>query len=338
MNKRLTVAIPCYNSEAYMRNAVESVLAVDDIEIIIVNDGSKDHTGEIADEYAMLYPDRVRAIHQENGGHGAAVNAGMAAAEGTFFKVLDSDDRLDSLELSKVMKVLNESEEQGMMLDALIANYVYDKAEENTRHVVRYNTVLPVGRPFTWKETKRFHQGQYLLMHSLIYRTELLRKCGLTLPRKTFYVDNIYAYQPLQYAKKLYYCDVNLYLYYIGREDQSVNQKVMIGRVDQQLRVNRLMIDSVKLWEVEEPKCREYMMSYLGIMMTVSSILLIKEGSEESLRKRDQLWQYLRERDEVLYQCISRGVVNRFMRTSSYMGRQIAKTGYSISRAIFKFA
>ena len=91
--KILSVAIPSYNSQDYMRKCVESLLpAGNDIEIIIVNDGSKDRTGEIAEEYASRYPGIVKAVHQENGGHGEAVNTGLKNATGLYFKVVDSDD------------------------------------------------------------------------------------------------------------------------------------------------------------------------------------------------------------------------------------------------------
>ena len=87
--------------------------------------------------------------------------------------------------------------------------------------------------------------GKYILMHSVIYRTELLRECKLELPKHTFYVDNIFVYKPLPYVKTMYYMDVNFYRYFIGRNDQSVNEEVMIRRIDQQLLVNRLMIDII---------------------------------------------------------------------------------------------
>lgn len=82
-------------------------------------------------------------------------------------------------------------------------------------------------------------------MHSVIFRTKLLKDCGLKLPEHTFYVDNIFVFEPLPYVKKMYYMDVNFYRYYIGRADQSVNEQVMIGRIDQQLKVNKIMVDYV---------------------------------------------------------------------------------------------
>ena len=92
--KLLSIAIPCYNSENYMRKCIESLLpGGEDVEIIIVDDGStRDRTAEIADEYAALYPTIVRVVHKENGGHGSAVNVGIATATGLYFKVVDSDD------------------------------------------------------------------------------------------------------------------------------------------------------------------------------------------------------------------------------------------------------
>ena len=102
---------------------------------------------------------------------------------------------------------------------------------------MRYAKSLPEGRFFGWDEAKALGKTHYLLMHSLIYRTSLLRECGMKLPEHTFYVDNLVAFIPLPYVKTMYYLDVNFYRYFIGRADQSVNEKVMIGRIDQQIRV-----------------------------------------------------------------------------------------------------
>lgn len=190
--KTVSFAIPCYNSAAYMDKCIESILACDfgdrgDIEIIIVDDGStKDDTAEKADEWQRRYPDTIVAIHQENGGHGAAVNAGLANATGRYFKVVDSDDWLDEDAMRDVMAYLRRQCELKDSTDLIIANYVYEKVHEGTRTVMRYRNVFPEGREFTWDETGHFNQSQYLLMHSVIYRTELLRDCGLKLPEHTF--------------------------------------------------------------------------------------------------------------------------------------------------------
>ena len=233
--KLLTFAIPCYNSAAYMEKCIDSLLpGGEDVEIIIVNDGStKDNTAEIADAYAAKYPTIVKAVHQENGGHGEAVNAGLRNATGLYFKVVDSDDWVDADAYAKVLAKLKELVAGETTLDMLISNYVYEKEGAKHKKVMRY-TALPKDQMMTWKDTK-FHKGQYILMHSVIYRTQLLRDCGLELPKHTFYVDNIFVFQPFPYVKSMYYADVNFYWYFIGRDDQSVHENVMIKRIDQQL-------------------------------------------------------------------------------------------------------
>ena len=244
--KLLSIAIPCYNSAAYMENCIRSLLpGGDEVEILIVDDGSqKDNTGEIADRYEREYPGICRAIHQENGGHGAAVNAGLREATGIFFKVVDSDDWVNKQAYVQVLNTLRRFVYGKDTLDMLITNFVYEKQGAKHKKVMNYNTALPKNEVFTWDDVKVFIAGQYILMHSVIYRTELLRDCGLELPMHTFYVDNIFVYEPLPHVRKMYYLDVNFYRYFIGRSDQSVNEQVMIGRIDQQIRVTKLMMGS----------------------------------------------------------------------------------------------
>jgi hypothetical protein len=105
---------------------------------------------------------------------------------------------------------------------------------------------IPKGRMFTWEDKIRFSYSQYILMHSATYRTEVVRKSGLVLPKHTFYVDTVFVVSPMPFVKTMYYLDVNLYRYYIGRENQSVNEKVMIKRVDQQIRVNQILVETYK--------------------------------------------------------------------------------------------
>ena len=225
--KLLSFVVPCYNSEQYMKKCIDSILVGgEEVEILIVDDGSVDRTPEIADEYERKYPGIVKAIHQENGGHGEAVNAGIRNATGLFFKVVDSDDWVSEGAYRKILSVLEEITRLGTRLDMLISNFVYDKVGTKRKKVMRYTTALPENQIFTWNDVKHFHKGQYILMHSVIYRTQILRECGLELPKHTFYVDNIFVFNPLPYVKTMYYLNENFYRYFIGREDQSVNETI----------------------------------------------------------------------------------------------------------------
>lgn len=336
--KLLTVAIPCYNSQDYMEHAVETALVGgEDVEIILVNDGSSDKTAEIADRLQKEHPTIVRAIHQGNGGHGAAVNTGLANASGLYYKVLDSDDWFDRGAFLKILDVLRSFVEDGSGVDMLLANYVYEKPSLHKHKVIRYDGVFPENQVFTWNDVKRFKISQNILMHSVIYRTKMLRDCQLELPRHTFYVDNIFVYNPLPFVKKMYYVNADLYRYFIGRDDQSVNEKVMIGRIDQQIKVNKLMIDAYDLTKIKNKKLRDYMVKYLTMMMTVSSVFLIKEGSEESLLKREELWEYLKNKNKIMYRMINKMALSKPMQFRSKAGRKIVVWGYSLSQKIYGF-
>lgn len=336
--KLLTAAIPCYNSAAYMRRAIETLLTGgEDMEILIINDGSKDDTGKIADEYAKKYRGIVRAIHQENGGHGDAVNTGLKNATGIYYKVVDSDDWVNEESLQEVLDVLKKIVEAGENLDLLVANYVYEKVGVKKKKVMNYRTALPRNKIFTWSDVKFFKTSQYILMHSVVYRTKLLRDCGLTLPKHTFYVDNIFVYQPLPYVKTIYYLDTNFYRYFIGREDQSVNESVMISRIDQQIRVTKIMLDSTNVLQIKNKKLKNYMIKYLSIMMTVSSVLLIKSGTEEDLEKKQELWRYLKKQNPRLYRKIRSNLLGQSMNLPGKPGRKMSVLGYKISRKIYGF-
>lgn len=342
--KTVSFAIPCYNSAAYMDTCIESILACDfdnrnDIEILIVNDGStKDNTAEKADEWQRRYPETIRAIHQENGGHGAAVNSGIEHATGRYFKVVDSDDWLDRDAMKNIMRYLRMQSELKDPTDLVIANYVYEKVHEGARTVMNYRNVFPRGREFGWDEVGHFGQSQYLLMHSVIYRTDLLRDCGLKLPEHTFYVDNIFVYVPLPYVKTIRYFDEDMYRYFIGREDQSVNEQVMYSRRDQQLRVTRLMIDSVNLPDdVESRKLEKYMENYLSMMMCICSIFLRLEKTDDNERKRAEIWEYLENANPALYKRIRHTVLNWGTNIPTEAGRQFGLFAYHLAQKIFKF-
>lgn len=301
--KEISFVIPCYNSAEYMDHCIDSILrGKGDIEIIIVNDGStKDNTAEKADEWAARHPETIRVIHQENKGHGGAVMAGLRAATGVYFKVVDSDDWLDPVALNLMLSKLRHFIGSGSPVDLVVANYVYEHTISGTQKVIKYKGMLPQNRVFTWNEVGFSGPGQNILMHSAFYRTQVLRDCGLELPEHTFYVDNIFVYQPLPSVQTLFYLPVNLYRYFIGREDQSVNETVQISRLDQQMRVTRIMVEAHKLPEgAGNRRLAGYMEQYLGLIVTASSMFALLEGTEKGLRMRREMWEHIDSIDPVL--------------------------------------
>lgn len=312
----------------------------EEVEIIIVDDGSIDRTAQIADKYEKDYPEIVKVIHQENSGHGGAVNTGLRHATGLFFKVVDSDDWVSISAYKEILKTLAALAGEQQLVDMVISNFVYEKEGARHKKTMRYRNAFPKNRVFTWDDVRFLRKGQYILMHSVIYRTKLLRECHLQLPEHTFYVDNIFVYHPLPYVRTMYYLDVDFYRYYIGREDQSVNEPVMISRIDQQLKVNYYMIDDYKIsnpQEVPNMKLRHYMRNYLEIIMVVSSIMLIRSRTDENLQKKYELWRYLKENDRRTYYLLKWGILGRTMNLPGKGGRKISEMAYRLAQRFVGF-
>ena len=337
-NYILTVAIPCYNSQGYMGKAIRSAISGGpQVEVLIVDDGSKDNTAAIGKKFAEKYPDQVRYIYKENGGHGDAVMTGLREARGTYFKVLDSDDWFSEDSLKEVMDHLERWVRFATCYDMMICNYVYDRQGSRRKVSIGYAPSLPVREPFTWDRVGKFRPGRYILMHSVIYRRQLLLDCGLELPKHTFYVDNIYVYYPLPHVKSMYYLDTDLYHYFIGREGQSVSEKIMIQRIDQQLFVTNSMRDMYDLNAIENINLRRYMSEYLAIMYIVSSVLLNKGGTPEHLAKKDKLWKDLEQHDAAMYKLVHRQTLTWIVSKNNPVWNKVIGFGYTVSRWLYHF-
>ena len=339
--KLITFLVPCYNSADYMDRCIQSLLpAGPEAEIILVDDGStRDNTPELCDRYAAQYPDIIRAVHQENGGHGSGVNRGVELAAGMYYKVVDSDDWLSREALEAMLTKLRELAKGPEPLDMMICNYVYEHVQDNTSHAMDYKNVFPQERVFSWEDCNHFRPSQYLLMHSVIYRTALLRECGVKLPEHTFYVDNIFVYYPLPWVKRMYYMDLDLYRYYIGREDQSVNEQVMVRRVDQQIRVTRMLFGYYDLHalKAQRPRLARYMFRYLSMMLTICSTLLNLDGSPEALEKKQALWDELLVGHPELKWRLRLFSLAAVSNLPTRAGRRVEVSGYRMANRVFKF-
>ena len=343
MSKIVTFGIPCYNSADYMDTCIQSILVgsnyAPDVEIVIVNDGStKDNTAEKADEWARRHPSIIRVHHQENGGHGMAVLSGLAEATGTFYKVVDSDDWVGPEALETFLDTLRSFVRYQVQVDLVVTNYVFEHAEDGKQRTIDYGFALSKGKVMDWSQIGHFNMAQYMMMHALCYRTEVLRSCGLDLPAHTFYVDNIYAYVPLPHCRTLYYLDVDLYRYFIGREDQSVNLDVQIARVDQQLAVTHVMMHAYHLYDdVPVKELRRYMLGHLTLMLSVCSVLSKMSSAPDARTNLDVFWHEFQRYDMRMYNRARHGIVGTFMNFRGPVGERVTIGIYHAAQKIFKF-
>ena len=288
--KLLTVTVPCYNSQDYMRHCIESLLPGGErVEILIIDDGSRDDTGRIADEYAEKYPTIVRAIHQENGGHGEGINQGLRHASGTYFKVVDSDDWVSD-DFPAFLDRLEQWEAQGGV-DLAVTNYYYVHSDGIGDRSINYSSILPEGRIFEWADTKPFRIHQMLTIHSCTFRTENMRKWGCELPKHTFYEDNLMIYLTLPHTRKMVYMNTDLYRYAIGRPDQSVQQTVMMKRYHHQILVTERCFTSCHLDDIQEPRLKRYMRHELFVMFGISILFTRLNKTAETDAALEQMWE-----------------------------------------------
>ena len=339
MEKLLTIVIPCYNSEDYMQKAIRSVISGGDkVEVLIVDDGSTDKTAEIADRYALSYPNVIRAIHKENGGHGSALNTGIKEAKGTYLKVLDSDDWFEKNAYKEYLDTLSELNKEKNDVDMLVTNFVYEKPSENHRRGMVFSALFPKNKVIGWADMKHNIKGFTILMHAVTYRTKLLRDIEFELPEHTFYVDNLFVYEPFPYVEKLYYLNVDLYRYYIGREGQSIAEDTMIKRLDQQLKINYRMIDAFDLFtDVKEPHLRAYMLGYLEMITVISTSLAHVSKDPVNYEKAKKLWQYIKDKDKRLFLHIRFGIFGQAVSKPGAVGRFISVKCYRLTQWFMRF-
>lgn len=248
-----------------MKKCVDSLLPGGErVEIIIIDDGSADRTAAIADAYAEEYPNIVRVIHQENGGHGQGINMGLWHATGKYFKVVDSDDWVSEDFLSFLDRL------EQLDVDLVITNYYYQHTDGKRDRSIHYKNALPVDKIFTWEDTKRFSIHQLLTIHSCTFRTEAMRKWTHPLPKHVFYEDNLMVYQTLPFVEYMYYMDMDLYRYWIGRPDQSVQKNVMMKRYMHQILVTELCFTSCHLDKIASRRLQRYLRHELFIMFGIS--------------------------------------------------------------------
>ncbi|RBP97886.1 glycosyl transferase [Bifidobacterium aemilianum] len=339
-SKTLTFVVPAFNMELYLGRCVNSLVAArrtDDIEVIIVDDGSSDGTADLADSLQRRLPGVVRVIHQTNKGHGGAVNAGVAEARGTYIKVVDADDWVGSDSLERVLKVMRRQVSGPSPVDLLVTDYVYDKVGKHRKHVVRFANVMKPNRVLGWDDLRHFGIAQYMIMHTLIFRTDVLRESKLELPEHTFYVDFIYSYQPFPWVKTLMYLDTPLYHYFIGRDGQSVQTDVMIRRVNQLRKVNRLMAEATPERGTVPQGLYRYMIHFLSINSVVTSVFLILSRDPKNYQAKAELWKSMDRMSPQIARDVRRKLPSRAINLHGPIGRAIIRWGYGVAERFIGF-
>lgn len=231
-NKLLSVIIPTYNMESYLHRCLDSLLVTDEekfksLEVLVVNDGSKDSSSQIGHEYQNQYPDVFRVIDKDNGNYGSCINAGLKVATGKYVKILDADDYFDRVQFSEYLQQL-----EGIETDLVLTN-IREVSDSNTLS----ETTMPQGMTGVAHrlETLSFEDERLrplVAMHSVTMKREVLQKNGYVQHEGMSYTDTEWTFACFAHSSTVQFIDVCLYQYYLGREGQTMAIDALIRRQD----------------------------------------------------------------------------------------------------------
>lgn len=284
--KVLSIIVPSYNSDRFLRKGIESFLCeevLDKLDIIIVNDGSRDDTPVLAMEYCHRYPNSVRLINQENKGHGGALNTGCAAAVGKYLKVIDADDWVQTRNLPEFIRLL-----EGCSSDVVLTHHrTIDITTGEIKNWKNYPETF--GKAHTFDEImsdwKSFDRS--LTFHGITYRRDFYHQYGIRLSEHVFYEDHEYATFPCCMASSITPFDLFIYEYRVGDVEQSVSDANQLRRVGHtEIVLHRLVSEFHKLPLAEDAPGRDYVcMKAQGLLLSYLTTVMLVEPDKKKGRK-----------------------------------------------------
>ena len=337
-SKRISFCIPSYNSEEYLHYALDSLLGYDDIEVLVIDDGSRDGTLAVAQSYQDRYPDVFRAIHQENKGHGGAINTALGLCTGEYFKVLDSDDWVDHDAMDKLMAFLRQPHET--MPDLILMDYVYQQGRDNPSTRIHFDFYFPKNEIIPLEKMKRHMRiRDNVTLHSAIYRTEMVRSCGVVLPEHCSYEDNYFVYAPLTVIDTVCYIPEPLYQYLIGRDGQSMNYETCVRKYKDFVRCGYLIFDYCDITKFKNTEKKRYriLRHHFLLSMMMAVIYPLINASPEAKKDLDAFNEHCEQTNPELYKLMRRDARVSAFNGKSKFRRGFARFMYALARKIVKF-
>lgn len=219
--KTITIIIPTYNMAAYLGTCLSSLIIerLERVEVIVINDGSKDNSAEVAQEFIDKYPETFKIINKQNENYGSCINRGLAEAQGKYIKVLDSDDSFDTVNFATMVSLLEKID-----VDLFLSNTIQIKGLQE------HCKTLPFPKDTEFDYIKFLQGGKHLgkiAMHEVTYRRAIFKELCYTQSEGIFYTDNEWIFKPMVKVRKAYYMNKPVYRYLLCREGQSVSEDVM---------------------------------------------------------------------------------------------------------------
>lgn len=285
--KILTIIIPSYNMEELLGRCVDSMLPekLKNVEIIIVNDGSKDKTIDIANKYKNLYPDVVIVIDKKNGNYGSCINEGLKIATGKYVKIIDADDWVDSKSFKSFVEKLQETNS-----DLVLTNFNYilndkEKKEKSFSLIEGNYELEPFQEPSFWE----------MEMHAISYKTEVLKHNHYYQTEGISYTDQEWIFFPMQYVKTVSYYNINVYQYFLGREGQTMDPKVENLKIKDKIVVVKKIILAYKNFDKNRLGIRMQYFDYrfYSYLRSIYKNYILLQDTDEKLKELEELDIYI---------------------------------------------
>lgn len=328
MKKLLSIVVPTYNVEKYLDRCLISLLSDEktnkDIEILIVNDGSKDNSLTIAKKYEKKYPDTVIVIDKENGGHGSTINVGLEKASGKYFRVIDSDDWVNINDFPRFVNELKNIDS-----DVVITNYRKEFIYNGTSQLFEYNPKIEYRKEYSLNNFDlSLLKNDYFYMATSTFKLDKLRKANFKLDEKTFYVDMEFILLPISEIDTFTYLDYDIYRYFIGRPEQSINLASYVRNRNHHDKVVRRLVKFYESGKLDKQH-KEYVKKVLTLLCTthysIYCEMMVPKNARRDIKKFDQ---FLKQNSLELYQATDFGFI-KWNRKTNFIFAQSYKNIFS---------
>ena len=313
--KVLSVSVAAYNLGKMIEDNLQSFCdsgVIDDIEVLVVNDGSTDDTVKRAEKYAQKYPDSIKIITQKNAGPGATVNNGIKHATGKYFRMVDGDDWVNPKDFAKLIPELKKLD-----VDVVFCNYTpFHQRKQKFLSTVKTDNMIPK-QIFDFKDYE-YHWNPPLRMHHAIFRTEIMKE-HVKLDNG-FYTDAEYLFFPTPYLKKAIYLDLDIYQYRIGMPGQSTSlEKMRKNRTNHRKILDQLLDFYENVNKDLEPKVDYYLARQIsGFIINHLDILLLIHDKTMT-RDIKYLYAEIEKAHPEIYKVLRRDIKSRIIAGSGFV-------------------
>lgn len=294
--KLLSIIIPTYNMERYLSRCLDSLVNAKEVlpllEILVINDGSKDKSSQIAHRYQERYPDSIIVIDKENGNYGSCINRGLKEATGKYVKILDADDWFDTDALNEYTKILLEVNVDLIITDVIVVN-------EEKVIMRKFTYDIPTGKTLDFSEYCIKPTFSKMGMHAVTYRTTLLHEINYFQTEGISYTDREWIFIPMNYVKTFFYYKKTIYIYLTGRNGQTMSPEIINKSISQYIKLAKSLIHSYGEHTISNDKVRRYLQSQLNaILILIYKKILLKgvgnlsmlEELENTLKTNEELY------------------------------------------------